>query len=276
MRKGLLLGLAAAWLVAGAAHAELISHSAFRDAVIAAIRKQAPHTPIRVTDEDGFVAGTGDKQINAYTGNLYRQYAEDPAQLQATIAKAVRVLTLAGQTKVYRIADLRVAVRPRDYLIGGTRDGVLKALTRPVAGDLVAVVGVDSAEAVEYPPAEDLEKQLNLSADAVWTRAWANSRRTLPKRLDALKPAALNVITLDDGYAASVLADDDLWRDADKRYPEGLIVAAPERNTVLILRRHAANDVDVMRTLLKASVGSPQELSPLVLTRKAGAWVVVR
>lgn len=272
MRKGV-LALVAAILVAGAAHAEPIGRAAFRDAVIAAVRKQAPGTPIHVTGEETFVAGQGPKEVNAYTGNLYLEYAEDPSQFQATVAKAARVLMLAAEPARYAAADLRVAVRPRAYVKAGL-NGELKAMTRPIVGDLLAIVAIDTPEAVSFPPADDLQNQLKLADSALWARALANTRVHMPKRLDALKTNAVNLITLDDGYAASVLADDDLWRDADKRYPEGLVVAAPERNTVLVLRRHAANDVDVVRTLVKAAANSPQALTDLVLVRQGGRWVV--
>ncbi|MAK60149.1 MAG: hypothetical protein CMK09_04145 [Ponticaulis sp.] len=137
---------------ASADTATLMSETEFRNAIISAMQDTS-ETELCVArlSDDSFRAGLTTESCDyfAYLENLYIEYENDPARGEALISetaeKYVRLIHTGIDDTNFE-ERLVVQLRPASYLDENTHstDGAIVA--RPFAGDLVAVLMLDSPE----------------------------------------------------------------------------------------------------------------------------------
>ncbi|MGH6966174.1 MAG: hypothetical protein ACREE0_16950 [Phenylobacterium sp.] len=146
-------------------------------------------------------------------------------------------------------------------------------LARPIAGSLIAVICVDTAEGTRFPNADKLRSELGMPDDGLWDRAHANLRDRANATPPKLEPGRLATITTGVGLAASLLSDDVFWRHPNLAAAGDLVVSAIELDQVIVARREEDELVRSMRRLA-ADYRSPDFLSDQLLLRRGGEWTV--
>lgn len=183
-RFAAVIATSAICLLAGQASAQsedLLSPVEFRNAVIDAMQAESD-TELCVArlSDDSFRAGLTQSSCDyfAYLDNVYAQYAEDPSLGETLIAENasnyVRLISAGIDDSNFR-DRLVVQLRPSNYVTTNARstDGTLVA--RPFAGDMVAVLMLDSPETLAAVSKERLEAN-SVSEDEAYELAIKNTR----------------------------------------------------------------------------------------------------
>jgi hypothetical protein len=168
--------------------------------------------------------------------------------------------THAEQAATVTRGQLRLAIRTRAYgeQVARLTDG---PIIRPVAGDLVAVVMVDSPRTARGFGAADAEA-LGLPADRVYATALENTLAELTPLPGSVPPACGSVMAIQNGYyyeSTRLLA---LSGRATTTTTAPVLVALPAYDTVLIGQDCGAES----RVALAAIAGEVGLASPAPLS----------
>jgi len=277
LRKG--LGLAAVislslWC-ASARAAPLISIQAFRDAYVAAVVKAYPTATVKVVADDA--VEIGDSHGGSVTSSLdhaYAYYQQDPKELEAILKGEVETLGAASQPLSVTAGKLVVLVRPAAFLPTGM-PAAKTPLHRPLAGDLIVLVGADGGVAWIYPPAAKLRAQLKMDNDAIWAQALANTGQEIPGVPALGKRRALATLTGGHGLTSSVLAEPGVWDTPAMQVGGAPVVAPIAKDMVLVIHLDDAKGVAALRGLAAKSQTDPDALTQQLFVRRNGAWEVL-
>jgi hypothetical protein len=286
VRLALGLALAIALIAASgcARAAEPMSMAAFRDAYAAEVRHRRPDAKIEAIAPDQLsITLPGGAQLTAVLDNAYDHYLDQPSQLRSVLGSYVSATLESATPPTYTAAQLLVLVRPVSYaqahaaMVASSPEAAKHGplLTRPIAGELVAMVAVDEPTTYQFIPAATLRAELKLDDAAIWARALANTQRKLPTvPSDDDKDA---VVTLETGMglAASLLVEPANW-DTPALQKDGPPVVAPVAKDIVFLT-HLGDTrvVAAMRKAAAASVDDPDGLTTQLFVRRNGAWEVL-
>jgi len=250
----------------------LLDLEAFRERVAATVLAAHPAASIeRAGDQTLFVtlehAEEEPTTLNcARIHGLYCQAPEELDRLVAQLAGAVE-----AQSEVATIVALRVLIRPDTYLMAlGHEDDT--QLSRPLAGDLYALVAIDSPNAVSFPVASKLRADLGLDDAAIWAHAVENTRSKLP-HLELPPPREVCVIICEEGEATGLLALESDWRRLDEETDDGILVLPAEKNVLCMISGFDAEAMPALREIIDIAKASPDHLSSTPLTRRDGRWI---
>ncbi len=285
LRKGLgLVVVCAALVTAGCARsATPMSLARFRDAYIAEIHRQEPAATVKVVAENELevtLPGGGDN--DALLDNAYAFYRQDPAQLKAVLGHFVGALFSGEAEAVYTARQLLLLVRPASYLqaearlLGDDPKHLGPPLSRPIAGDLIAIVAVDQPTTYIYPPASSLRAALKLDDAAIWKRAMANTRRKLPGLPPDKGDKAIASMVSGEGVSSSMLVVDPEQWDAPAEQVGGPPVVAPVAKDMLIVTHLGdLGGVRALRKMAAQEADDPDGLTQQLFVRRNGGWEVL-
>jgi hypothetical protein len=255
-----------------------MSMAAFRDAYAAEIVHRRPDAKVAAVAPDQLsVTLAGGVQLTAVLDNAYTHYRDQPSQLRSVLDSYVSATLESATPPTYTAAQLLVLVRPVSY---AQAQAAMEAapgplLTRPIAGDLVAIVAVDEPTTYQFIPASTLRAQLKMEDAAIWARALANTRRKLPAVPGGDNPDTAVTLATGLGLAASLLAEPDYW-DTPALQVGGPPVVAPVAKDIVFLGH--LGDAKLVRAMRKAAAASgddPDGLSDQLFVRRNGAWEVL-
>lgn len=159
------LGLALAvaiFATAGCARAETpMSLAAFRDAYAAEVRHRRPDAKVEgVAPDQLSITLAGGAQITAVLDNAYDHYRDQPSQLRSVLNDYVSAMLESAAPPTYTAVQLLVLVRPATYaqahaaMVAASPEAAKHGplLTRPIAGDLVAMASSTSRQPTSSSP----------------------------------------------------------------------------------------------------------------------------
>lgn len=180
----------------------------------------------------------GDAQVSL--DRMWAFCSENPADCDAVVADftsaMAEALAARGAPVEVDVAQLRVAVRTREY--GDEVTARLEgSIVRPIAGDLVAVVMVDSPRTARAFGADDLSS-LGLSPDDAYARALANTLAEMPQAATNPAPACGHAMAIqhDYYYESSRILDATWLASLGGGGPEPILVRVPSYESVVVAR----------------------------------------
>jgi hypothetical protein len=266
----------------------VITRLQFRDRVVARLEAANPDFKVKVLSLDELeVTGVGEGEVRMYLGNAYRQYLSDPSSLDQVIMRFVGVAVSATAAEAEDAplapADLRLLIRPAGFLdeVGKMRARSGKPtldtdlpVSRPLAGDLVVLLGLDHPQSYSYPPRATVEEALP-SADA-WTRALTNTGAAVGKiRTEALRDG-VSMVTTESGLGPSLLLLDNVWTQAPLKGQGDPIVVVFSRTALLLGHEGDPESIDALVAILKAerAFAGNDLVSDQLFIRRNGRWEV--
>ena len=254
---------------------ELLSPAEFRNAVIEAMQAESD-TELCVArlSDDSFRAGLTQKSCDyfAYLDTIYDEYTAEPARADELISENastyVRLIT-AGIDDTNFKERLVVQLRPSSYMTDNARssDGTLVA--RPFAGDMVAVLMLDSAETLAAVSAERLEENA-VSEDEAFELAIANTRARMGD-VYTEEYRKINFLT-----SANGLISGQIWLpevcSADSR---DAVYMVYDRNGVMKVNLDDPLGVSNLLAVANGLVIQGEAMSSSVVRCKSGQWTQI-
>ncbi len=196
-----------------------------------------PDGGIDVLGSDGSVA-------IAWLDNLIRELrVSDPAAREAIVERFARSLIRtslnADEIRPERSA-LRVTLHHQSYLTAladenlssGNTDPAKRTISRPVAGELRAVLVVDHPHSVATTTAAGL-REIGLEPGGAWTIAYENLRREA-REFQLYREGRLLFVELDGYYENALMLLPDPWPEISKIIDGDPVVATPARGWLII------------------------------------------
>lgn len=242
----------------------------FRDAFIAELKAEKPDVqaipdaadPARVR----ILERPGDEPIVVYLDRAYSRYLDAPDQLNAVLRNlAGGAIGLRGNPRAAAGPDRLIAMaRPKTYAAGLGKDDML--ISRPVAGDLVAVLMMD--DAVSLASVNDGElKRLGLSID----EAFALAAKNLPARIgkiDSQKVGDIDLVAAESGLALGLLAAPGFC----KANSEDRLYLAADRDYFFSARIDDARASAQFWFAARGIIRDGKSMSSVVIACQAGQW----
>lgn len=247
---------------------------AFRDAVAAAIKAQAPTACVKVLNDITLNIGASTTDCNG-TLAVENQYADvmrggDRADAIARLARTAVATLSPEELSALDRPRIVVVLRPKDYGRGMPGGKPLELVSRPFAGDLMAVLMFDSAESLRGMTPPDLEK-VGLTADTAFALAAENLRRRVG-RVDNENVDDFEVIAADSGLATGLLA---LPEACDAKTPDRFFFVFNKNGYASVPMRNRA----VARRFLTMAdnmSASGESMSQTAIACQAGRWVAAK
>jgi hypothetical protein len=263
-----LLSLLVAIACIGTATAQPLSREGFRDSYIAAITQAEPWAKavpdpsdpavVKVTRPDA-------EEFTAFLDNAYRDYLNDPSELDSVLDRHVRLgLGKSADFDAALVKDTLVLLpRSREILVQAAEYDFLH---RPFVGDLIMVIMIDGKETLRYATKPDLEK-LGLSTEAAFDIA-ASNVLTRVGRVDTENEAGIDVTGAESGLAPGLL------------FVPGFCAAGTPDRTFLVADRFyffsvPSADASARAALARVLRGMTLDgasLSTTLIECKAGVW----
>lgn len=247
---------------------DVISPAEFRDDVIGLLKAARADICVVVVDDWTLHFGTNEAECGNTLNidNMYREYLGTPSQraeLQSKLA-ATGLGMLAERDLSDFESRLVVVLRPAEYAVLG--DGE-PAVHRPFAGDLIALLMLDSATTLSTLDAGTLSDH-DLSED----QAFAQARRNLPDRMGDVVVEVIEGITVIG--AESGLATGLMWLpDSCDAVSEGRRAHILDRNTYFQVDGRDAVAAGRFAEISAGLIANDAALSRTVLVCESGAWV---
>jgi hypothetical protein len=268
-----LFWIAVLWSQSGA-WAQTLSATAFRDLVIERIDASAPQLRVAKRDELGLeIAMPAGSEVASSSVNLdraYQEYVADPTQLEAIIARWVRIITQAPEQpeRARIVSVLRTQADVAAYETAMRRGPRYSPIVkRAFLGDLLEVMVFDSPDSVRFATEHDIT-DLGLALEEAWLLTDLN----LPLRLGSLESygvedmSELSYLTGPNGLTPSMLTQPNVC----ERIPATAFIVL-DRNTLVVGRV----DNERSRRQFEEAVGLVQRtgqslsLTPLVCSGDA-------
>ncbi|HTN98436.1 MAG TPA: hypothetical protein VL101_15795 [Nordella sp.] len=201
--------------------------------------------------------------VKSYLHNAFREYAGDPAEIDAIIKRYV-----GGAREAFVEAP-----RPsREQLVLVVRDKFASDLRQwPLAGDLHVIYAFDMPGAVGYPSQEKLD-ELGLDDVALKALALDNLKRIrMTPRIEVLPTFAS--VSSGDPYPPSLLLDDDFWSAERFPYRGDIVVIVAARDLVLVTGSHESEGLEAVAKIAhEVADEAPHAISTNPIVRRDGAW----
>ncbi len=279
--RGLALAIAIVAAFGCARASTPMSMGAFRDAYAAKVHHRRPDAKVEAVAPDQLsITLPGGAKLTAVLDNAYDHYRAHPAQLRSVLTGYVSATLESAAPPKYTAAQLLVLVRPVSYvqahaaMVAGSPEAAAHGplLTRPIAGELVAMVVVDQPTTHQFLPASTLRADLELDDTAIWSRALANTRRKLPDVPGGGDKGEVTTLSTGLGLAASLLAEPDDWDTPPLQVGGPPVVAPVAKDIVFLTHLGDAPVVAAMRKAAALSANDPDGLTTQLFVRRNGAW----
>ena len=278
--------LALLLLLSGAALAQPVplDEKSFTGYVIERLRKSAPKLTFRAAETLGVDAVTAEGKVIGRLGleRIWQFCTRNAERCEGAVAKYVEGMAevLADQTRPVERAQVRLVVRPEDYIAQARRqmaEGKVELIARPLVANLWMVPVVDSPSSMRLVTKDDLAA-LKLDEEAIFELGRRNLReKSKPLRQVAPVPPRGEIGRLgEDDYESSRLILHGEWADLAARMNNQLVVMVPASNLLIYGDGATAANLDALRALgREAARGSPRPLSIVMLRWTVAGWEIV-
>ncbi len=267
LRIALALALGTA---AAPSHAQdVVAPAQFRDEVIDLLRSERADLCVRIADDWTVYFGPDAAACEHVlaTENMYREYARDPsrkADLQGRLAR-MGLAMMAGPPDTSNFRNrLVVVLRPEGYA------SILEnstAVHRPFAGDMIAVLMLDSPETLAAMGPEALSDH-NLSEAEAFELAEANLKDRIGE-VRTTTELGIEIVEAESGLATGLL-----WLpDSCRSESEGDQALVFDRNGYLRVGTDDRAAIQSFRMVAEGSIADNATLSRSVIVCRAGSWV---
>lgn len=250
----------------------LMSELQFRNAVISAMQETS-ETELCVArlSDDSFRAGLSTESCDyfAYLDQLYIEYQNDPANADALIHEtADRFVRLihTGIDDTNFEERLVVQLRPASYLNENKQSTQGDIVSRPFAGDLVAVLMLDSPETLAAVTSARLEAN-NVSVEQAYDLAIQNTRSRMGEVYQD-EYEKIDFLSSSNG-----LISGQIWLpescDAESRDAAYFIY---DHNGMMKVNLNNPLGVSKMLSLANGLVGQGESMANSVVRCKSGEW----
>ncbi len=202
------------------------------------------HLQLSLRSKDG-------RQVEAYLGNIYREYQQDPASRQALIDRYVAAtVEAASEPAGIKVRNIVPVIKDVGWLRDMKRavpDG--EQVWEEFNSDLVVVYAEDTETGTLYPVPSEFKKA-GLDVNALRELAVANLRRRL-SAVEIERSSSVSMITTGVGYEPSLLLLEEYW-DAAKLGVQGeIVVAVPSREVLIFTGSRSRGGVSRLRQLAR-------------------------
>jgi hypothetical protein len=246
----------------------MLSPAQFRDRFVRRLHKLAPDVTVKVvSDAQLELSRPGADTVTSYLNNAYGEYVGDPANLDQFLNGYVGVAlqTLNGFPPI-RIENLVILIRPRGYF-----PAAIQQATRPLGGDFLEVLAVNTPKSFEIPRADVITKAFGAIDDKLWDRAGQNSKSLMGHVTGEVLGDGVMEVSCGQGFAGSLLVFDTLW--ASGQFPgNGPVVVAVGKNELMIAHSGDPKSVSALRAFVAEHVNDPALLSSSLLVRTPNGW----
>jgi hypothetical protein len=259
--------------LAGAATRPFANIKAFREFVMAALRKRAGVTAVVADPADQakfhFTAG-GRSGIGDVT-NLFGYVRSYPKDFDVSVGRflnsTTEALANAGSDE-----NIAAVIRTRDYVSGGGAS----FLHEPLGADLVVVYMADRPDSMSPLSPKDVPGQDLASVHRI---ALNNLRRWLPKVVadNQFGFGTLYYVEGDTMLSPSLILSDDFWKSVARRFPKDVLIALPRKDQLFIFDDdgNPATRARVRRLIKVTLEDNFNLLSPQLYARRGGKIVPV-
>lgn len=263
-----------------------LSRAEFRDRMMAKLKARSPDLKVTIVSEEELVVVRGEEgDFRLFLTNAYRQYLNEPGELEAVLDKYAR-LTLEPDDKVaITTASLRLLVRP-DTFLGSARSAARKEgkaitpdimpMNRPLVGDLMVLVAQDLPETFRYPPRGDMIEAIP-DEKTIWDGALASTRSGVGEILvEEIEPGLFAVSTT-SSLAPSLMLLDEPWARRDLKGKGDPVVLVVDKETLALAHADNADAMAMIRRLRTSMARDPESglLSSQLYVRREGVWRVL-
>jgi len=263
--QGLLLLLAGC----GQAAAMPMSMDAFSDVFVARAEREIPGVTFRVKDAATVIMikpGEADRLVSLET--IYQYYRNEPERCDELIGRLIATLLEDHDALLSDPARLVVIVRSVDNRAPNGEPA--KGIERPLAGDLVQILAIDSPASVRYAGREDLAT-VKLSEEEAWKLAADNTLRLMGElETGELEPDLL-AATAESGLATSLLASAKI---CGERVGEGVTVLMVSRDMFIFAPPDKPKAVKAFWRFVRDAVSDDEAPSKVPLVCRGGVWTV--
>lgn len=217
------------------------------------------HVGMMSHDDDDGVA-------KVFLENAFREYAENPAEIDAIISRYLVGL---------RGALTEVPTFTREHLVLVVRREIAfewQALLHwPLAGDVHAIYAFDAPDTVHYAPKEKLD-ELGLGESALKALALKNLKhnRVVP-RIETHPTFA--IVSSGDSYSPSLLLDDDFWSTERLHFRGDIVVIVAANDLVLVTGSQENEGLEAIAEMAHEAAGEAvHAISTTPIVRRDGAW----
>jgi len=206
---------------------------------------------------------SGDLVVKSYLHNAFREYAADPAEIDAIVKR------YAGGAREGFVE----APRPsREQLVLVVRNKFAADLRQwPLAGDLHVIYAFDMPGTVDYPPQEEVD-ELGLDDAALMALALDNLKRIrMTARIEVFPIFAS--VSSGDPYSPSLLFDDAFWSAERFPYRGDIVVIVAAHDLVLVTGSHESEGLEAIAKIAhEVADEAPHAISTVPIVRRGGAW----
>lgn len=251
------LAVALAVLPSSVGAADVLSARAFQDRVVEAIVKRYPQAGVERLDANQLrITLPGQEPTTSNLERAYLLYEATPSELGIIVTNIAS--SLDASSRPIRAEALIVLVRPAAY-VATLAEGSAGVLTRPLPGDMVAVVALDEPDSYAMKPMSDLGPALKLDADGIWSRAIANTLPHVNFAPREVPDGRIIEISTGQGVASSLLVNEAFWNAPALTRHGPLVVAAFARDSLLVTRLSDTSSVQKLRQVMAASATIPTD-----------------
>lgn len=258
----------------------------FTSHYVSAFTTALPDTPVKRDGPLRLTVKTATGQVGrVFLENPYSDYCADPDALEDIVQTHVRSIVqsisrYAAEGSGVDLDEVLPMIRARDWIEdrgrqvrrAGGRHGS-ETFHEPFVGPLVIVYAMDRPDTIQYLRHLDVER-LDVEPATLKAKAIENLARRVPDfRAATIRGGNAAVFEADDDLASSLLLFDGIWSREAFQFGGDVVVAVPERGTLLVTGSdNAAGLAHVRDIAAKITNGSPYGLSDILLVRRNGRF----
>ena len=219
-----------------------------------------------------------DQNLEVDVTNLLGRLRElPPEDVETDIQRFLNVLVFADTNTGFDADHLIANIRPREHLDAFKDDGVPEKdpVYENLAGDVVVLYQIDDEDSLRSVPKSDVGDR---SLPQLRQLALANINKQISKVKQEKIDEGISIFTVegDEAISPALLLTDKFWALLETQFPEGALIAIPQRDAVVVFDKRRPNAAQIARTLInKVFQDGPDLLSEYVFERRDGTLQVV-
>jgi hypothetical protein len=257
----------------------LISQTDFRDRLLTRIAAEMEPGCLQAEGATDIRWGreAGNCEGFIYTENAYRQYRDNPADLEGALTGLVKIVGdgLRGQPPV-GVADrdrLVPVLRPSNFatdlpgvINGRYPDGTKVVVSRAFIGDLSVLLALDSPTRLAYLNESDM-LAMGLNEDEAFAVAQTNLERRIGP-VDRSTERGVEFVAAESALATGLLTQQDACRAGD---PERLFLVI-DRGTYISVPTRDAEAMGLFLGFSADLIARGESMSSVIFSCADGAW----
>jgi uncharacterized protein YtpQ (UPF0354 family) len=219
-----------------------VSKANFRRLFVAALREQAPELTCSESADDELVVTIGGTEeyaeLTQRLHNAYLEFQKNPSEKAGIIERWVKGTVALASPLVITRDGIVPMLKSREWVENAAPPGEI--CVEPY-NDELSVVYAHWGDSIHFLVNADLDEAGIARAD-LRSLALTNLRRMTPQR-DFIEQAGVWLVNVGGNFEATMLVDDSFWADPRFAHADSLLVAVPDRNTIIISTDDSAEAV---------------------------------